>query len=378
MIGSPGNDFVPADIVGRPYFYERKDRVKGRYCVRLTLKNGKKVVRSFAAEHERADFAREMRVGAIDGSFSAAEWQRWLHLKATCERHGMSPESLLAYAVEAHVSAPVKTKPLGEVYAEFYDAKSDKSTDYVSHIKSAIGNNLVPVLGAERQIDTISKSELEQWLSTPEIGPVTRRNRRAYLRAFFGYAHEKGYVLKSPAAGLAVPEHRKKTPGILTPDQMKALMRANAEYPEVCAYLALGAFAGLRSSSIERLEPEEIRIKDRQLFFPAEKFKTGRSHLIEHAPENLWPWLERVTLEDAFPIEHRKYLYARSEANKRAGLTPPHNALRHSFATYKCALDGAAEKASYIMGHSNPAEIWQSYKGIATKAAAKEWFDILP
>jgi len=38
----------------------------------------------------------------------------------------------------------------------------------------------------------------------------------------------------------------------------------------------------------------------------------------------------------------------------------------------------SAEKASYILGHTNPAEIWQSYKGIATKTDADLYFQIVP
>lgn len=265
MFGQDGNEIDPTKIEGRPYLFERKDRKKGKFCVRFKLQGGKLATRSFSTEYERSEFMREHRLGAIDGSFNAADWQRWLNIKTTCERHGMSPERLLAYAVEAEAKSRFTSKSLFEVYQEFYDAKSDKSKDYVSHIRSALGDNLVPCLGGDRQIDTITRDDLQGWLDDSKVGPVTRQNRRGYLRTLFSWAKERGYILVSPADGLNVPESKSKTPGILTPDQMEKLIRANEHLPEVCAYLALGAFAGLRSTSVERLEPHEIRIKERLL-----------------------------------------------------------------------------------------------------------------
>ena len=71
--------------------------------------------------------------------------------------------------------------------------------------------------------------------------------------------------------------------------------RANEkEDPGICALLALGAFAGMRSSAIVRLSREELDFTNRAILTPASKTKKGRRQFIEGLPDNLWPWLERA------------------------------------------------------------------------------------
>jgi len=154
-------------------------------------------------------------------------------------------------------------------------------------------------------------------------------------------------------------------PGILKVEEMEKLFRANETVdPEVCGLLALGAFAGMRSSAVSNVDYQEIDFAQRGIHTPAEKTKKRRRQWIEGLPENLWAWLER-TPPEAFKMSHRQFMHRRSEALKRAGLLieaddiayrnrkreekglnrvkwkpkcPPKNCFRHSFATYHVAL----------------------------------------
>ena len=61
--------------------------------------------------------------------------------------------------------------------------------------------------------------------------------------------------------------------GILTVEETERLFRANEKIdPEVCGLMALGLFAGMRTSAIPRVEYEEITMRQ-GILTPAEKTK---------------------------------------------------------------------------------------------------------
>jgi hypothetical protein len=57
----------------------------------------------------------------------------------------------------------------------------------------------------------------------------------------------------------------------------------------------------------------------------------------------------------------------------------PHNALRHSFCTFHCALYGDAGKTATLLTHrGNVAILYQHYKGNAGRPDAERYFGIMP
>jgi len=182
------------------------------------------------------------------------------------------------------------------------------------------------------------------------------------------------------------PQIQDKEPEILTITEIRHLFRANEKVdPEICGLLALGAFAGMRSSAIARMDYAEIDFTQRGILTPAEKTKKKRRQWIEDLPDNLWAWLKK-TPAAAFSMTHRQMLHRRAQAFKRAGLLveaddiaranakreargeallglkpkcPPKNALRHSFVTYHVAL------------HRNPGKTALIVSPVSTEAFAK-------
>ncbi len=98
-------------------------------------------------------------------------------------------------------------------------------------------------------------------------------------------------------------------PGILSVDDMVRLFRMNQKIdPEICGLLALGAFAGMRTSAIAKMDYEEIDFAQRGILIPASKTKKRRRQWIEGLPwsmrflsflflgSNLW-FFEKVVLK---------------------------------------------------------------------------------
>ena len=71
--------------------------------------------------------------------------------------------------------------------------------------------------------------------------------------------------------------------GILTVEETERLFRANEKIdPEVCGLMALGLFAGMRTSAIPRVDYNEITMRQ-GILTPAEKTKKNRRNYIENS-----------------------------------------------------------------------------------------------
>jgi integrase len=201
------------------------------------------------------------------------------------------------------------------------------------------------------------------------------------------------------------PQVHDKEPEILTVAQTRQLFRANEKIdPEICGLLALGAFAGMRSSAISRIDYSEIDFTQRGILTPAEKTKKKRRQWIEDLPDNLWAWL-RKTPPQAFEMTHRQMLHRKSQAMRRAGLLveayeinrinarreargealldlkpkcPPKNCLRHSFVTYHVALHRNPGKTALIVSHRDQDCLYRHYLGIAKHKDGEKYFKIFP
>ena len=84
--------------------------------------------------------------------------------------------------------------------------------------------------------------------------------------------------MDNTAKKVRTPEVVTPEPGILSVEETEKLFRTNENIdPEVCGLLALGAFAGLRSSAVERLQYENIDFKNRGILIESSIAKTGRA-----------------------------------------------------------------------------------------------------
>ena len=116
------------------------------------------------------------------------------------------------------------------------------------------------------------------------------------------------------------PEIVQPEPGILKVEEIRRLFNANKNIdPGICGLLALGLFAGMRTSVISRLDYSKLDFKQRGILTPADKTKKRRRQWIGDLPEILWAWLER-TPPETFELTERQYKHRRTEALKRAGL----------------------------------------------------------
>lgn len=228
----------------------------------------------------------------------------------------------------------------------------------------------------------ITAAEVDQWLrglSDKETGrrlaATTRNNFRRVLIVSFNFARERGYSAGNPAEKSAKAKVIENAIGILTVEETARLLESAA--PELVAYIAIGAFAGLRRSELERLDWREIDLQAGLIEVTAKKAKSARRRFVRIQP-NLAKWLQPYAQlsGNVTPPHYRELLDA---ARKAAGIEKwPHNALRHSFASYHLAHFKDAAALALELGHTNANLVFQHYRQLVMPKQAMQYWKIAP
>jgi integrase len=98
-------------------------------------------------------------------------------------------------------------------------------------------------------INTLSANEIKRWIEGLKIAPKTRMKIFGYIRNAYGIAVQKGLLVTHPFEKVENFIRSKKSeapPFPLTPEEAQRLL--NAAEPSVLPFIAVGMFAGLRTS----------------------------------------------------------------------------------------------------------------------------------
>jgi integrase len=193
------------------------------------------------------------------------------------------------------------------------------------------------------------------------------------LGSLFSYAEKRGYVDRNPVLAVDKIKLVDAPPEILTPDQLNSLLDNCPGLLLPC--IALGAFAGLRTAEVLRLEWNDIDLKRGFINVSATKSKTAKRRLIPIAP-NLAEWLRPYTEKKGkiYPYSHRMYYVQIELLIKSAGLSEwPNNGPRHSFASYHLAFHQNAPQLALEMGHTTPRTIFDNYREVVTPGEAERY-----
>src|SRR5205814_2800233 len=139
-----------------------------------------------------------------------------------------------------------------------------------------------------------------------KTGPRARNNIRMSVVTLFNFARSRGYLPKgqpTEAGEVAKAKDRGGAIGILTPKQLADLLTALDE--EAKLYFAIGAFTGLRSAELIRLEWEDVNFARGHIQVGKTKAKTASRRLVP-IQANLMQWvsLHRGKTGRVFASEH--------------------------------------------------------------------------
>jgi integrase len=376
-----GNIVVP--------IYEFSD---GRFCVDIKLGEERiRIARASldAAKIEARRLIAQISAGRFDEDpLTKGEAEDYRLAKNKIEGYG---ESLLS-VVEDWIAYQERTtqlekKSASAVVAEFLNSKE---LDGVStlHLADRRFRLRKFALAFPGQIARVTTPEVKQWLHDLKGSRRTTRNYRNAALQLFRFARSQGYLPKNTPTVIEEIEVNGVHEGdiqIYTSSELRLLLEHAPK--KLIPFFCIGAFAGLRSQEIMRLEWNDVRFGQGFIEVSAKKSKTASRRLVPLQPA-LKKWLKGLRKESGRVMEyaHNAGLVRARQRFCESGITVEGkihkfewkpNALRHSYASYRLADIKDAARVALEMGNS-PAMLFRNYRELVTEQQAKEWFSLFP
>lgn len=279
--------------------------------------------------------------------------------------------------LKQHGADNIAHRTVAEVVAELVEVKRarGKSAVYIRDL-----TNRLDRFAKDFAVDigSVTTGDVQHWLDKLDVAPQTARNFRTVIGTLFSFAESRGYIFKggNPVEGVEAIKANGGAIEIYTPGEIAGLLKAASK--TFLPVVALGAFAGLRSAEIERLDWQDVDLAGGFIHLGADKTKT-RSRRLVPIVTNLSQWLApyakqkgRVWKATANDLQDE-----RAEAVAKAKVPWKNNALRHSFISYRLAdIQNAAQVA--LEAGNSPAVVFKHYRELVKPDAAKAWFAIAP
>ena len=242
-------------------------------------------------------------------------------------------------------------------------------------------------------ISLVTTARLQTWLDGMEASPRSIKNFRDTVNTLFKFAEARGYIATgdNPVSATQKIATRNSDPiTIYTPAELRRLLAAAPDWFR--PIIALQAFAGLRSAEVLRLDWADLKLERGLITLGADKTKTATRRLVP-ITSNLSQWLAPHAKAAGLVFgKSRAYFHevqrdvssaTEVKADHGNGIAPQkalewrHNALRHSFISYRVADTSDVAKVALESGNS-PAMIFANYRELVTPDDAKAWFAISP
>ena len=234
-------------------------------------------------------------------------------------------------------------------------------------------------------IADVTTPDVQAWLDGLKGSPRTAKNFRGTVGTLFSFAEARGFLVKgqNPVKNTErISAGNGKAIEIFTPEEIARLLAAAGKDFRPC--LAIGAFAGLRSAEIERLEWSDVDLAGGHITVTAAKAKTASRRLVPIAA-NLAAWLAPYARRQGkiWRGKHDEFYEAEgatAAATGKDGKEPvawKANGLRHSFISYRLAQVQSAAQVALEAGNS-PQMVFRHYRELVKPAQAAAWFAVSP
>jgi integrase len=289
-----------------------------------------------------------------------------------------------------HTVVSVKRKDIKDAVEEFIESRKHRSeskngkraelsASYVAHVNSWL-REFGSTFPSTAVCDLI-KEHLNAYIkSHSEVSAKNRNDRRVTVKMFLSWAVRQDYLPANhrllQADGMAQETVEDADTDFYRPVELKNLLDNASD--DLRPVLAIAGLAGLRGEEIMRLDWADVWRVEGHIEITAKKSKTRSRRLVEICPA-LAAWLEPCHNLQGRVFAGGVSGYLRGFLKLRGSLKIPdrRNGLRHAFCTFHYALYSNENLTAAQAGNS-PAMIHGHYKGLATKAEAEKWFNVMP
>lgn len=153
-------------------------------------------------------------------------------------------------------------KPVADVVAELLSIKEacGAAPRYLEDLRSRLNRFAAAFC---KDACNVTTADIQAWLDGQKFGAQNFMGFRRTIHLFFEHCVARGYSVDNPAAVLERVKVKHGATEIFTPKEIEKLLAAVT--PDFLPCIAIGAFAGLRSAEIERLEWSDIDLEGRHI-----------------------------------------------------------------------------------------------------------------
>ena len=375
----------------------------GNYSYRVEVPEsvaGKRVLKQFKTVEEAESYAGLMTVQRMNNglaAFNLDEHQRSFARKAFdgLAHAGLADDVLpdaVAFYIRHHrpEGGDILVRDLVDRYLAQKQQEKLRPRS-IQDLESRLG--LFGQTFGDRLVKNLSTTELQEWLLDPTHSELTQRNYHTVIGGLFNHAVTRKYLAVNPLADVAKPRPEHKTPGILTLEQVQALLNAALGNPELELgwFIVCGLFLGVRTEELLKLKIADVRLTEGFLHIGPHIAKKRRIRNVPFAVEvkvkgkmkkldPVTPWLSRLSAPANGMIAPPSCLnrFYKTLLNKAGIEDWPSNAMRHSFASYFYALTSNSAETCARLGHRRDDVLFEYYRALTTAQEGMAYFSLLP
>lgn len=241
-------------------------------------------------------------------------------------------------------------------------------------------------------ISEISSTEIAEWIAKRKVGNRTQNHIRSFLGRLWKHAQVKNAIPRRDKTVIDWVPTKKAPPmakEVYTPEEMTKIL--NACERDLLPIFAIGGFAGIRNAEITAINTEYLGLDwekhilwDKNVIIvPGHEVVTkgGEREVIHQRIVPLLPnlraWLEPYRNEKGLIWKLRHMQHRTIKLEERIGFKLKHNALRHSFCTYRASTEKDLAKVAMEAGNS-VTMLQQHYVRPQFEEVGRAWFSIVP
>ncbi len=268
-------------------------------------------------------------------------------------------------------------KPLRELVLEFVESRKSNTVSEKYLISCRTTLRILLRAFGQRPLDDIDPASLDQMMEAHSSCNRSRNSYRIILVCFGNYLKKRGYLPSNkPTAFERMTTWRNeiKPVSIYTPEEMQKLL--SRAHPGLLPFITIGAFAGLRSAEICRLDWSNVHFDRGFIECDAGMTKT-RSRRLVPISDNLRAWLEPISQPKGRVVQYFDIGSSICPFYRKIGFSWKRNALRHSYISYRLALMPDTARVALECGNS-PDVIFKFYRELVVPEQARAWFNLMP
>jgi len=238
-----------------------------------------------------------------------------------------------------------------------------------------------------RLMDELDAADATAFVDALGLSLRTRLGYLTDLRTLFSWGVQKGLIESNPVVSampgratrrriMLAKRSRRKEQVLSVEDCGKLIRWVEKNDPGLLVYPVLCLFAGLRPE-LEATGMDWADVTTSNITVDAVIAKDGETRIIEPLAPNLVEWIKFIGSSCPSPLPLRNLKRRWERAREVVGHWP-HDAMRHSYASYHFAMYRDAGLTAKNLGHPNATLLRKDYNNAVTRAEADAFWSIGP